>query len=461
VDHFRTIVAFFRKHPVAVAIGCASLSYITSFFGIFHFDDFGTVVNYLPSHSFDAWWHGIASGRRALLKLSYVINWNSGAGLAGFHAVNLAIHCAVVAAVYYLVKLAQPSRANAASGWGAPFIAAVLFAAHPIHSEAVTYISGRSSSLMTLFYCAGLLCYVYGARSRSRICTWLYSPALFAAACFVKETAITFPLALLLWEWCFERDSWKIVLKRQWVHWTILGVLSCGVLLHPAYFTLMADSVGTRSVIQMVHANIRDTLHLLAKLVMFNRLSIDPNPVAAGSVSPFMWVEFVGLAGLCIAALLYAKKWPRAVFGICWVVLQVFLVYSLFPRADVLNERHMYLSDVGLFLGLGAGIEMWYLRPNRMKTLAFAVLISLLMVFTNLRSLDYRNSIALWESTVRVSPLNSRAWNNLGLAYERKHLFYDSKNAYIQAIAVDSTNGVARNNLNRVTLRIQYSTNGD
>jgi tetratricopeptide (TPR) repeat protein len=469
----RRVGRYCREHPLAVALGCTCIAYVASFWGIFHFDDFGNVADYGPSSRFGPWWHSVATGRRSLLKLSYVINWKSGAGLAGFHAVNLAIHCGVVALVYYCAVLAKnslnvsaPSEA-CATGWGAPFSAAVLFGAHPIHAEAVTYISGRSSSLMAFFYCAALVCYVIGARTnapgKGRAYLWLYSPSLFVAACLVKETAITFPLALLLWERCFERSSWKTVLKRQGAHWSVLCVLSAGALAHPAYFNLLFSSAGPHGILASVHANGTGFMHLVTKLVILNHMSIDPDPLTPGYSLAGARLECCALVLLVALALAYAKKLPRASFATGWVTLQIFITYSVFSRTGILNERHMYLTDVGLFLVAGAGLETAFqgFVPGKARAIAVAALAGACMVFTNIRSLDYRSSIALWESTVAASPKNSRAWNNLGLAYERKHLFNDAKNAYSRALAVDSANGVATINLRRVDLRIKYAAPGD
>jgi len=464
----RRIRQYCLAHPPAVAVGCACTAYITSFFGTFHFDDFGNVADYGPSSSWSLWWHSVATGRRALLKLTYVMNWQSGAGLAGFHCVNLAVHCGVVVLVYYLAVLAKNSKTisapkGAAFDWGAPFLAAVLFAVHPIHSEAVTYISGRSSSLMALFYCAALICYVVGTRTRSRAYLWFYSPLLFVAACLVKETAITFPLAILVWERCFGQASLKTVLKQQWVHWLVLGVFSMAALAHPAYFALLATTAGSHGFLASIHANTMGLVELVSKLVMVNQLSIDPDPLLLGYSLVGAWAECSVVVALVAAAMVYAKKLPRVSFACGWVMLQIFVVYSVFSRSAVLNERHMYLADAGLFLVFGAGLEDAYQKflPHKTRKIVIAVIIGICIILTNVRSLDYRSSIALWESTVKVSPKNSRAWNNLGLAFERKHLFYDAKNAYLKAIAVDSANGVAAINLQRVDLRIKYSAPGE
>jgi len=80
----------------------------------------------------------------------------------------------------------------------APFLAALLFACtHP--TEAVTYICGRSTALMTLFL-SGRVAHLYQRRTQqSKIKVYAVTPLFFVIALSIKETAVTFPLALLLW----------------------------------------------------------------------------------------------------------------------------------------------------------------------------------------------------------------------------------------------------------------------
>lgn len=183
-------------------------------------------------HSWENWLADLGRGLRPLLKLSYLMNWASGAGLPGFHLFNLLVHLANVFLIYALARLFG-ERAAPGRDWRGPALAAaVLFAVHPVHSEAVTYLSGRSASLMTLFYLAALWAYVQGALSQRRGAWLLFSLSLFALALLVKESAMIFPFALLLWEWSC-RTPWRAVVARQWAFWLLFVLGAVLLLLHP------------------------------------------------------------------------------------------------------------------------------------------------------------------------------------------------------------------------------------
>ena len=136
--------------------------YANSLFGEFQFDDYNVIVNNPRVHSWSSWLEGLTLGIRPLLKVSYTINWMMNTGVIGFHLTNVLIHLANTFLVYLLAKEFIRPQWQAQKLMNAPFFAALLFAAHPIHTEAVTYICGRSSSLMTFFYLAAMRTYIYG-----------------------------------------------------------------------------------------------------------------------------------------------------------------------------------------------------------------------------------------------------------------------------------------------------------
>jgi len=104
---------------------------------------------------------------------------------------------------------------------------ALLFAVHPVQTEAVTYISGRSVSLMAFFYLGSLLAYLRGRERGSRFLLYLASPTLFLLAAATKEVALTLPFAMILCEAVRrEKDGWKEALRAQAVHWGLLVALA-------------------------------------------------------------------------------------------------------------------------------------------------------------------------------------------------------------------------------------------
>ena len=94
-------------------------------------------------------------------------------------------------------------------------------------------------------------------------------------------------------------------------------------------------------------------------------------------------------------------------------------------------------------------IKQPYLRVGAAAMLALA-----LAGLTISRNRDYRSEIALWESTVKLSPAKSRAHNNLGYAYFLAGRTQPAEQAYLTAISLDPGNLRAQSNL--IQLRAQH-----
>jgi hypothetical protein len=192
--------------------------------------------------------------------------------------------------------------------------------------------------------------------------------------------------------------------------------------------------------------------YLLSRLVLVHRLSIDPGlglrPPTAAELSTAIALSSV----LVVFATRQFRARPIAAFGILWFLLHALFPYVLLPRVDVVNERHMYVANAGLFVAAGALWADFIAWPGVLPGARrfAAVVAGLLLMGTALRNLDYRSETALWESTVRVSPGNPRAHNNLGIAYESTGRTVEARTAYARAVFLEPTYLSARRNLERV-----------
>jgi len=454
-----------RRSPQFVLLGAVGLAYLNAFWGQFQFDDYNVIVDNRLVHSWAAWAGDLPQSIRPLLKASYTFNWTSGLGLFGFHLVNLLIHAANALLVYSLSKRflegSGSLRSDLASS--AALLAALLFALHPIQTEAVTYLSGRSTSLMTLCYLGSLLAYVRGVEAGRGL--WLYglSPLLFLCGLATKEVAVTLPAALLLWELAGSaaRPPWRTILQRQTVHWTLLGVGVTVLLFHPRYEWLLTFSLGVRSLGDNLLTQIHGITYLLSRLVWAHRLNIDPDLsiITHWTVGPAM--EAGGLALLLALGLANLRRRPWLAFGILWLFLHLLPTNSILPRLDVANERQLYLPGWGLYLtasvivvrlleGWASVSEPRQENGHRLALglqLAEVALALSLACATIARNHTYRSEIALWEDTAAKSPRKARVYNNLGYAYYLAGRREEAEEAYRTALRLDPRFELAGNNL--------------
>ncbi len=276
-----------RLFPPGAWLGLAVLlCYANALGGVFQFDDYKVIVDNPAVHTWDAWWGHNGQGLlgiRPLLKLSYLLSWTTGAGALGFLAMNITLHAVNVWLVYRLSQRVLAWLAPREPWANVPFWTALVFAVHPAQTEAVTYICGRSSALMTLFYLAAMLLYAWAARKReSHWAFWLGVPVLFLLALFVKETAITLPLALLMLEW-LAGTSAGCIWQRQRLLWCVL-LLSVGyVLFNSAYLAHLQRSAELNSLAGNLASQAVALAYLLRQWALPFWLNIDPElPVLAG-----------------------------------------------------------------------------------------------------------------------------------------------------------------------------------
>jgi len=447
-----------REWGVAALVAAAVvLAYLNGFAGVYQFDDFNVIVNNPTVHSLAAWRVDLARGIRPLLKLSYTLNWITGAGAVEFHVVNLAIHLVNTMLVLWLARrLATSFGLALRDARAAAVVTALLFGLHPAQTEAVTYLSGRSASLMATFYLAGLYAYAAGVERGNRWMLYGLSPALFALAMGVKEVAITFPLALAWWEACRPgpRD-WLSIARRQDAHWALAVIVVVLLLVHPLYGMRLVPALDWESVRNNALSQVDAITYLVLRLVRIYPLNIDPDLRFATEWNLTLAVEAVLLAGLALAAVLSRKRRPWWALAAAWFAIHLLPTNSLLPRPDLANDRHLYLACFGPFMAVGIeAARAVSARP--LAWAAVAVVMLLLAAATVVRNRDYVSEVALWEQTATVSPAKPRVFNNLGVAYEQAGRRDLAEAAYREALRLHPGYDLARSNLDRINgVRLQ------
>lgn len=396
--------------------------------------------------------------RRFLGYLTLALNYHfSALEPAGYHAVNLAVHVACGWIVYALcrVTLATPffrakSLPRSATAT-IPLLAALLFVAHPVQTQAVTYVVQRLASLATLFYLAALLCYAKGrvlqeesgnAFPARGVVFFLLALVSALAAFATKEIAATLPLALLLYDFSFFGKGMK---KRRLL---LAASVLCIAAIAAAVVTaerpigeLISDiSRATRETQQV--SRLDYLLTQFSVIVTYLRLLILPVaqnvdydfPIYSSFLTPPVFLSFLVLAFLSALALyLYRVSAPQAGaageeegrggylrligFGILWFFLTLSVESSLIPISDVIFEHRLYLPCFGAFLAFAALFAMIFEKgaPSTRVAIAAAVVLAL-TVATWQRNGVWGDSVTLWSDNAAKSPNKWRPHNNLARA---------------------------------------------
>ncbi len=419
-----------------------ALAYLPSLPYPFQFDDYNVIVDNPAVHSLDAWWRSMP-GIRPLLKLSYALNWTLAPDPAAFRLANIVLHALNVLLVWRLLVEIGHHRPLPR---GVALLASALFALHPVQTEAVTYVCGRSVTLMAFFYLLSLLAWLVAARTgRQR---WaLLSGLAFLCAFLSKETALILPLALWLLSRLTNEQNALRQTRLAASRWPLLaGAAAVLILLTlPAYRDFFLVALAQRPLADNLALQVDAVVYLSRHLLQPALMNADPALPTAVPWDAGLAIKASLLLTIVMAAALGFRR--RSLAGLCalWFFLHLAPTNSLVPRIDVANDRQLYLASIGAFVSvalLAAHATERLRRASASATLqSMAVLLAaLLLTVTGWQTIErnrvYRSEIAFWQDVIAKSPQNARAFNNLGYAYQLDGRLTDARAAYLRALAL-------------------------
>lgn len=465
-----------RAGRIAAAVALLAVVctlYVPALDASYQFDDYRVIVRDARVQSLVAWGASMP-GMRPVLKLSYALGHELGSGVRGFRALNIAIHALnAVLVLLLLERLSRRHGLDARPAIGVAFASALVFALHPVQTEAVTYITGRSSSLMALACLASMLAWLRatgesmaGRDGRSRAtasCGARWWAALLAAlALATKESALVLPLALALWaatepagnmtgSAASVRSSW---MRVSWPLLTVFAVTGLLLLSLAPYRELVADSLAHRSLRDNVLVQSQAIPYLVGQMVHIGRMNADPDLAIPQALSPESGLRLVLLAGVIVGGFAMHRRHPALAFGVLWFFVWLLPTHSLLPREDPVNDRQLYLALVGpawlVMFTAWQGLRRLRLPAHlstAAATVALAVVAMTLAMATLGRNRVYATEISYWEDAALRSPRKARVLNNLGYAYALSCRDAEAIGMFARAAELDPADFRSRVNL--------------
>jgi tetratricopeptide (TPR) repeat protein len=472
--------------PVALPalLALTALLYVPALSGPFQLDDFLVVAADPGAQSLGAWWAGLGQHVRPMLKLSFVATHALGDTLGdvplGHRIGNLGIHLlSVLLAVVLGRRLprflgasdvaADDAAARERTTHRVAFGAAVLLALHPLATEAVSYISGRSVSLAMLATLVMVLAYMHARDATAP--AWARGGALaaalaaFAVAAGTREAAIAMPLILLLIERL--RADPAPIRSARWLGLGVLGLTLGGalwVLARPRYAFLLDFSM------RVVEARPGESPLATALaywgcvLSLLCTPNIDPIPQPVSTLASLLVWSAVGAAiTYCVMAARSGRsRAPAGTVLLAWALLWCVPLYALPIRLDPVAERHAYplVWSVGWVLGwvlcaAGERARAASARPIWRRWAAGLALATMVAAaaMAAARNLDYRSEVALWEAAHRANPDKLRPLVNLGNAYIEAGRWDEASRVLERALALAPDEPRVQRNLDRAARR--------
>jgi protein O-mannosyl-transferase len=409
--------------PYAIAAAAAILVfwvYSPALHGPFLFDD-----NALPFAlpNFDAPLAGWIRGVRPLLMFTYWLNVRlSGSDTFSFHVVNVLFHACASGLMFFILRRLldwggmESGRRNLLAGFGA-----AVFLLHPVQTEAVAYLAGRSDGLSVLLFLAAYAIFLYRRNAAVSWSTALVVLLLFGASLLAKEQTIVLPALLLLTDYWWNPGFTLAGMRRNWKIYAplALGAVAGFVIFLPLIRHGGNAGFGLKDLTwyQYFFTQCR-ALFVYPALFLFPAgqsadwdFSISKTIFDHGAI-----VGLVALVGLAALAWRYRKDYRLASFGFFAYLLLMAPTSSILPIKDAVAERRLYLSMLGLLL---IALDLLGRVRLQRKTLATAcsVVALILADATYARAQVWSSELALWQDTVQKTPGNWRAHFHLASAW--------------------------------------------
>ncbi len=456
LNHYNLLCSKYRNIAIVIIIFVSTSIYLNILFNGFVYDDWYlyvqnkwiTDISHLPRILFSSSWSfrqgSKANTYRPLQHVIAMLEYRVfGIDPWGYHLTSIILYVLSVIVVFklslhlflmtYQDKAFKNSRGDIDDGrvMVLASIAGLLFASHPIHTEAVAWASATTGIAMALMYFLSFYLYItYSSDSKRRL---YLSLLVFFFALLFKETAITLPILIVAYDYTWRNIGF---LRRRYKDYIL-------------YLLVIAVYMGFR-LYSLKGFSVKKTIDLTGLEVIVNALPLFPRyieklilPVRLSVHYPLFLIHslldlrlFLALV-FCLFYLtllfLVRRKDKLVFFCLLFISIPLLPVFYL-PGlgASAFAERYLFIPSAGyviLLTHLGYRVYLWISEGmvSKKALRLGAGIVALTMVgpysfLTIERNFVWKDDYTLWSDTVKKQPLSGLAHVNLGVTYEKKGL---------------------------------------
>lgn len=459
-------------YAIALVAGTSLLVYLNSLLNGFVFDDVGQVLlnpwirdfRHLPDiFSENVWaFDGQATNYyRPTMHVIYMLVYSAfGPKAWGFHLANVLLHSATSVLVLMTASrvFGEVPRTDRAHFRSPSFIAAMLFAVHPIHTEPVAWIAGVPELAFSFFFVLSFFLYIRskGDGNEARA-PYVASVLSYFLATLSKETALTLPFFLVAYDLLLGNP--KTIFSAKSFRRYVPYVVATAVYLAMRYHALGGMAPVKAEVAPSQALGFIDIFVLLTKYCA--KLVLPTNLNALHIYRPAASVFDAMVAGSVLSAVVLGflmviafKKNKTALLALLFVVVPLTPAFYFpglnFKFYNSFAERYLYLPTFGFVLLLSLAIA--WITTHRSASSPFVAMafISLIVIYSSgsiHRTSVWKDELTLWADAVRKSPDSALAHHNLGTALRSQGKIDDAIGHFQEAARLQPEIAYFRNSL--------------
>lgn len=383
---------------------------------------------------------------RPLVTLSYFLDYSMwGLRAFGYHFMNLILHASNAVLLFIFVFLLSANKKIA-------LLTSLLFATHPVNAEVVNTISFRADLLSFLFFISCLIVYIksFSQPATMRMFSYGFSLLIFLLALFSKEMAITLPLILIWYDWCFvfkgrPKEILSSFKSRYLAYFLILFFY-----LWVWGFLMKSQVVAPRQISFKFEALLFTLSIIIAQYLQWVFVPLGLHVVL--NSDKFIVKAFnpqVGLAILLILlffvlALRISRRSRAALFSIGWFFITLLPVINPFLLKNLVSARYLYIPIGGLCFLFSLGLfNLQKTRPFKIlpkvlnfRTLAAVILIAFL-ILTTTRNRTWKDEMTFWSALVNIYPADPAPHIGIGNGFLNKGLIGEAVVEFQRALELN------------------------
>lgn len=338
----------------------------------------------------------------------------------GFHLTNVIINIFNNILVFFIAERIFKSKVVA-------LIASIVFAIHPTHSATVSYVSARNELLCGFFILHSFSFYTKYRVEESKNKFLILSLVFYFLALLSKETAITMPFLVILYEYAFYREDIKKHFKLP-VFFLITSIIYFIIRL------LIVESSETDYPIIWRMATFSKVIlyDLFLLFFPFFHKAFYRVEIIQDFINLLSFLYLIGFL-ITIGIIFYIRRFNRALFfSFMWIIITLIPVSTIITLIypSLIAERYLYIPSFGfaMFIGiLYAKIYKIILNVSSKKALfakvSFSLITVIFLLLTFERNFEYKDNLTLWKSSKETEPYEPYIMDKLATAYIEKKYY--------------------------------------